>query len=309
MSKGEKLKKVAGLPPILYAAPKEKHRVSLQEETQSLINKLHEYSMCGNTEALLSLIHTSVRSCEIIQTLYSRPNCRPIIELIARRQRLFASSFDMSIPSGLRDEPRNVECSGDNMRRKLTKLYQDTALLAVTGKTEFDFVRMLMEGFDSAVRFPERTLRHSARNVSTHNRAWQEMDWFIENHGVVPVKKSVRQRLLLPENSKNPKLWAEALVDWYAERHPWPFKDNTGKETTFYERGKSINAENASHHLPDPMHQAAFNRLASLRGETPNRKSKGNPKERSPWNALRAVVREKFEAAFREVKVESKRDL
>lgn len=309
MSKSKKGKKIVGFQPKPYNPRKKERRISLREETEILLNKLQESSMCENREALETLINASVRSCEIVQALYSMPNLRQVIELVARHHRFFASSFDMSVSSGLRDKPRNIECLGDKMRRNLTKLHQDTALMSVTGKTEHDYVRMLMEGFDKAVTNPEFTSEDSARSVSTHNRAWQISDWYTESSGSVPVEENVRQRLRLSENSRNPKLWAKEFVDWYAKRHPWPFKDKTGKETMFYERGKSINAGNASHHLTDPVHQVAFNRLASLRGESPGRKSKGNPKERSPWNALRAVVRERFIAAFRMVKVESKRNL
>lgn len=166
------------------------------------------------------------------------------------------------------------------MRRALTKEWQASAKLRATGKTEYDWLRLSIEGFVRAVHKPAHT-----RQADNTAKASPLLDSFLENQGAVTIPENVRAELLSPEAQKNAGQWARAFVDWYESLHPWPYLDKKGEMVWPATIGEIAN----------PIHRLAFQRLSSLQ--------KSNPDERSPWNALRAVVRERFKDAFSEVKV------
>lgn len=261
---------------------------SLHEEANILLLKLKESSLVRSKDqlqAVAKLVHVAVQACSFIEALFGNSNCRPLVEEVARRQRKFAASFDLGIPTALRDRPRPVESSGDKMRRELTRSCHSGQPLGATGKTEFDWLRLTMDGFVQSVIQPSEI---PVNSVSASDP--MPLDWFLETQGMTSVESAVRARLLSPENQRNATAWADEFVSWYKARSPWPFMES-GKELLPMNRGE----------LLDPIHRVAFARLERLR--------KANPKEKSPWNALRAVVRERFTAAFRTVKVKSARDL
>ena len=86
-------------------------------------------------------------------------------------------------------------------------------------------------------------------------------------------------------------MWAEAFVDWYESLHPWPYRDKHG----------ALIWPAKKEEIANPIHLMAFKRLTKLQA--------ANPDEKSPLNALRAVVRERFKSSFPEVKVERGSDL
>ena len=236
---------------------------------------------CEQAAAIVGLVRVAVGACRYLEALYSEERCRPLVEAVAGQCDHFATSFDCHIPSALRDKARPCESSGDRMRRALSRQWSASFPLGATGKTEFDCLRLVMEGFVRSVQHPLSTRETALAADLT------PLDRLLEIRGVVPVGASVRANLLCGENQRNAVVWAREFVEWYKARHPWPFMDRHGRETLPRNRGE----------LRDPIHVIAFERLAKRR--------KTNDKEKSPWNALRQVAGEKFRAAFKPAKVES----
>lgn len=279
-------------PPLLRLAKREKPYVErVHDEIQANLRHLLEGVQASPADAekcVAALVNAAVNATAILEALYGSGSeiHRDLVRQVALRGDRFVGTYDFRLPSALRDKPRPVETRGDQMRRELTKEWQASAALSATGKTEYDWLRIVMEGFALAVHHPQhaRTMEKSATATST-------LDWFLESKGRVSVPEAIRRNLLKPENRRKAEVWARALVDWYDSLHPWPFKDKTGDMTW----PKSVDE------IRDPIHKIAFQRLTSLQ--------KNNPNEKSPLNALRAVVRERFESAFSEVKVERDSDL
>jgi hypothetical protein len=254
----------------------------LQEEVQA--SPANEEKL----KCVIALADVAMQATNILQGLYGSGSMaqRELVRMVALQGEKFVGLYELRLPSALRDKPRAFETRGDEMRRALTKEWQANAKLRATGKTEYDWLRLSIEGFVRAVHNPAR-----ARSVDNTAKASPGLDSLLENDGLVAVPQNVSAGLLLPEAKKDAGKWAKAYVDWYESLHPLTFKDA---------KGNWIVPPNASA-VADPIHRIAFQHLRTLQ--------KSNPNEKSPLNALRAKVRERFESAFSEVKVERDSDL
>jgi len=276
-----------GRPPLLIhlAEPEKTYVEVINDAIQANLIHLHAGIQACPAEAekcVAALVDAAINAAARLESLYGSgtEDQRNLVKRVALRGKRFVGTYEFRLPTALRDKPRPFECPGDQMRRELTNTWQTSAPLRATGKTEYDGLRLLIEGFVSAVRNPD-----GARPVDTTAKASPGLDYFLESSGIVSVQENVRAGLLSPKAQRNPAKWAAAFVDWYESLHPWPFKDANGSMTWPKNNAK----------ISDPLHRVALQRLASLRA--------GNPDEKSPLNALRAVARERFTAAFSEVKV------
>ena len=223
----------------------------LRVESDALLTKLKESALLrskSQAAAVNNLVSVAVQACAFIQALYFDENHRRAVEAVARVRDVFPALFDLSLPSALRDVPRNVEARGDQMRRGLANLRDAKARMKSTGKTDFDWLRLAMEGFLKSVYFPANYIPNADKRVTSLDGNWDVLSALIENNGAVAVHPEARQRLLLPENERNPVTWAREFVEWYKQRHPWPFKDRQGNES-FPKAGEQVR---------DPIHQIAY---------------------------------------------------
>ena len=277
---------------ILPQKKKQKSNVErLHDEIQANLRSLQtgaRYSRADAGNCVTALIEAAVRATEILQAFYGSglEGERELVRKVALRREKFVGTYEFRLPMALRAKPRKVETRGDEIRRDLTNEWQATAHLRAKSGTEYDFLRLSIEGFARAVRKPE-----SSTPPRTSGEPSTTLDWFLEIEGAVSVPNNMRDELLKPSARSNATKWADAYVKWYETLHPWPMRDNLGAMIW----PKSAEA------LPNQIHKVAFLRLMKLQ--------KANPDEKSPLNALRAVVRERFEAAFSEVKVERDSDL
>ena len=105
------------------------------------------------------------------------------------------------------------------MRRGLANLRDAKARMKSTGKTDFDWLRLAMDGFLKSVYFPANNIPNADKRVTSLDGNWDVLSALIENNGAVAVHPEARQRLLLPENERNPVTWAREFVEWYERIH------------------------------------------------------------------------------------------
>ncbi len=279
---------------IRLAEPEEQEMPYVERvhsEIQANLRNLHEVvlvSLADAEKCVAALVDAAMQATRILESIYGSgsEDQRQLVRKVALRGEKFVGIYEFRLPSALPDEPRAIETRGDEMRRAFTKEWQASAKLRATGKTEYDWLRLSIEGFVRAVYST-----HAAHPVDKTAKASALLDWFLESRGLVTVPQNVCVELLLPEAQKDEGKWARAFVDWYESLHPWPFRDKQGDMTW-----PKSEAE-----IPDPIHKIAFRRLASLQASNAN--------EKSPLNALRAVARERFASAFSVVKVKRDSDL
>jgi hypothetical protein len=280
------------LPLLLRPLKREKTHVErINRDIQDNLRHLLEGIQACPADAekcVAALLDAAVNATAKLEALYGSGSAaqRDLVRRVAMRGERFVGTYEFRLPMALRDKPRKVETRGDTMRRELTKEWQASAKLRAKGKTEYDWLRLSIEGFVRAVHSTAHT-----RPVDATATASPLLDHFLKSEGLVPVPEKVRAELLSPGALKDAAKWASAFVDWYESLHPWPFKDKAGNMTWPQDETE----------IPDPIHREAFRRLVSLQA--------GNPDEKSPLNALRAVVRERFKPAFSEVKVKRDSDL
>lgn len=267
--------------PLLFITESEKSHVeSIHDDIQANLRQLHEgVQACpaDSEKCVAALLDAAVSATAKLEAIYGS-SCevqRDLIRRVALRSEKFVGIYEFRLPTSLRDLPRSAETRGDRMRRELTKEWQASAPLYAAGGTEYDWLRLSMEGFVRAVNNPAR-----ARPVDNPAKTWLLLDWYLEISGGVSVPENVRTELLSPDAQKDGAKWARAYVDWYDSLHPLVFKDAKGNWII----------PSSIPDILDPIHRIAYEKLATLQSS--------NPDEKSPLNALRAKVRERFSAAF-----------
>lgn len=268
-------------PPLVkmrFKKKKQQHPIEkLREEAHQKILNLHEEVYAAPTalekaRCIAALSDIALQSTKIIEALYASLDYKDLVKKVALSSDTFLGRYDFNLASPLKSKPLAFESRGDEMRRELTSEWSRVGILKATGRTEFDYLRLVVQGFVKAVRKPPPVAAELPPDESSTG-----LDWILECAGQIPVKEDDRSELL---RDKDSTVWARVFVDWYAFRHPWPFLDEGGEFIWPEKRDEIVN----------PIHQIAFDRLMALQ--------KSNPDEKSPWNALRAVVRERFKSAF-----------
>ncbi|MDB4474758.1 hypothetical protein N9023_07100 [Opitutaceae bacterium] len=256
---------------------KQHHIAKLRDKMHKELLELHggvqaAPTLAGKAMCVAALSDIALESTKIIEALYASDLYRDLVKKLALSGDTFVGRYDFNLPSPLKSKPLAFESRGDEMRRDLTSEWEKIGILKSKGIKKFDFLRRTIQGFVKAVRKPPPLAAELPPDESSAG-----LDWFLECAGQIPVKEDDRSELL---SDKDPTVWARVFVDWYAFRHPWPFLDGDGEFIWPEKRDEIVN----------PIHQIAFDRLMTLQ--------KSNPDEKSPWNALRAVVRERFKSAF-----------
>ena len=207
---------------------------------------------------------------------------KKVIQNVALKSRFFPTVFDFKLPCNF-DVKQSMNTSpSDRLIISLKHYWDSKSRLRITTKTEFDFLRLCIEGFVQAIENPKNTWDDAKEISKTCGNEWIYAKSSLIFLGAVEVDSDTRKLLLSAENAKNYLIWAREFVDWYKNIHPWPFKDKKGRDRML----------ESTESIANPIHNLAYDRLLQRNNK--------QTKEKSPWNALRATVRERLKNAFKE---------
>jgi len=276
-SKKDKIRELAVKKPLNLDSIKD-----IKGKILPLINKLnHEAKEKSELqlEAINALADIGNDIAFYISALYIKDN-REAVEKVALKKLIFPTSFLLNIPSGLTLNKNTRRSFYDVFRLSLTESWKSNHKLKFGCDTDFDDLRLTLEGFLRSMESPDQTNEDSRTFSITTGNEWTSLKSTLICTGRVPVPEETSKLLLMPDNSKNYQLWAKKFVHWYQKIHPWPYKDSYG-----YDRMLESNET-----IANPVHQLAYNRLL--------KRHKSNPSEKSVWNSLRAIVRERLKIAL-----------
>jgi hypothetical protein len=219
-----------------------------------------------------------------LQELFISPYTKHIVEKVAYQRRKLSSTYDLDYPTGLKANIELVNGFGDIMRAKLTHKYKDNNILRFHDQTDFDVLRLTMEGFVKAIVRPNKkeirvwNRMHSRVDTSKlDSKQYYDIQMTGEMGGLIEIKKETKDYLLNFKNINNPKVWAAEFVNWYKNRHPWPYKDLKSGKDRLIDDGEQIR---------DYIHMIAYDKLMVRR--------KSSSSEKSIWTALRVIVQARF---------------
>jgi len=233
---------------------------------------MHPRSEAERVEVVTVVRNVAVYAANCLETLYSMnpKGLRAVVEAVALKSRYFVQAYDLSAPPASSKKVQGDEDMRDLMRRELTKLWSHVHLRV----KRVDHAQEIIQGFYTAV-------------VQNTVKDWDEYRG--ENPvslvvmGLFPVPEQVRSELRAHRDAGK---WAHAFVDFYEELHPWPFRDDKTGKLTWPNSDQEANGR-----IRDPFHQIAYDRLM--------KRQKRNPDYKSPLNALREVVRDRFRSYFK----------
>jgi|GEM_PF-1905722 len=261
-----------------YLTPLQKLPMELYAEIDDKLELLWGGANCSNDKlergnCIIALIRVALNATRYIEALYedkTDDKGREVIRQTALRHHMFVQTYEFRFPLGVSEEPKNGEGAGDRMRRSLTKEWHANS--PFNNRKEWDDLGHAIYGFVSAVYRADRAL---CKEVD-------QPDDFLTfaSRGFVAVPEDVRGRLLAPDNRKDSKLWGRDFTDWYLSHQPWPYKD----------KKRNLSWPDSEGEISDPIHRAAYRAFMT--------RMKGNPNDKSPIVALRAIATKRFKSLF-----------
>jgi len=252
--------------------------MELYAEIDDKLELLWGGANCSNDKlergnCIIALIRVALNATRYIEALYedkTDDKGREVIRQTALRHHMFVQTYEFRYPLGISEEPKDGEGAGDRIRRSLTKEWHANS--PFNNRKEWDDLGHAIYGFVSAVYRGDRAL---CKEVVP------PLEFLaVASRGFVAVPDDIRERLLIPENRKDARLWGSAFTDWYLSHRPWPYRGTTGN-LTWPDNEKEIS---------DPIHRVAYRAFMT--------RMRRNPNDKSPVVALRATATKRFKSLF-----------